>query len=193
MAAGGDAAQAESLFRQSLAIRESQFGRRHTSIVSSHQLLARLFVRTGDEARAESAYREAVALARELGAHDRMAVVQPLLDLAVLLQHQERIEQAESALTEAHETAASLLSPWHYVRMTTAHRLGGFLIVRQRFKEAEIYVRQTYDALREHVGVDHPSTNALKSQLVKIYEALGRSDALAALATAPTESAGDAN
>lgn len=183
--------EAEKHLREALAIRDSQFGRRHSSIVSSHQLLARLFMRTGDEARAESAYREAVALARELKSHHRMAVVQPLLDLSLLLQHQDRIEQAESALIEAHETAASVLSPWHYVRMTTAHRLGGFLIARKRFEEAEIYVRQTYDALREHVGADHPSTNALRSQLVKIYEALGRNDAIAALADEPTESAGD--
>lgn len=101
-----DSAEAEAMFREALAIRESVLGGTHLAIVNSIMGLANILGERGQLAEAENLYRRAIVIREDrLGPHHRETVA-ALKSLGSVLRRQQKFDEAEQVLMRAAQIAA---------------------------------------------------------------------------------------
>jgi DNA-binding winged helix-turn-helix (wHTH) protein/tetratricopeptide (TPR) repeat protein len=165
-------AEAESLHRRALAIREKALGPEHPDVAQSLNNLAWLHQHTGRHTEAEGLHRRAIVIAENTLGPEHPDVAQSVSNLAWLLQHTGR--HAEAELLHRRSIREKALGPEH---PDVAQSLNNLAWLRQhtgRHAESEPLHRRALAIREKALGPEHPDVAQSLSNLAGLYRATGR-------------------
>jgi serine/threonine-protein kinase len=168
-------AEAESLYQDALTIRQRLLDPDHPDVALAQQNLATLWSARGDYAAAERLLREVVAKRRRLhpdGRHTDVALA--LHALAVTLEQEWRLPEAESLYVEEVAIDGALLGPGHQESVAAVNNLG---IVRYRMHDlpgAERAMRAAVTGFEAALGTEHLSSILALNNLGAVLSEAGR-------------------
>jgi tetratricopeptide (TPR) repeat protein/predicted Ser/Thr protein kinase len=139
LVARGQLAEAETLHRQSLAIRRRVYGPEHTLVALSLYNLGSLQRRQGRTAEAIATHREALALRRKAFPPGHSNIAMSLNALAQALRDEGQLREAETLLRQA---IVDLRRAGHWSQSTCALNLARLLVATGRAGEAEPLLRE---------------------------------------------------
>lgn len=151
----GDLEGADSLYRQSLAIRRVLFGDEHPAVLRVINNLGGLYLRAGDYAAAERSFREVIA-ARRRRPGEVLDLAVPLNNLGAALSRQGKHREGIVALREAMQMYAAQVGDDHpslafmLTTLGTAYRAVGDGAAAERS-----YLR-ALELRRKHLSPGHP-------------------------------------
>src|SRR5262245_8865573 len=147
--------RAESLYRESLEIRESVFGPSHADVAWSLNGIGGVAYDRGDFGKAEEAYRRALAIQRAMLGDDAPDVALTLSHLASALGRVGRDGEAEPMMVEAVRIQERAFGPVHAEVASALHHLAS-LYGRQRLldRAAELLER-THEIRQQLFGPTH--------------------------------------
>jgi CHAT domain-containing protein/Tfp pilus assembly protein PilF len=172
----GRFAEAETLYKRALAIREKALAPDHPDVATGLNNLAALYVDQGRYAEAEPLYKRALAIWEKALGPDHPDVATGLNNLAVLYGHQGRYSAAEPFSRRALAIWEKALGPDHPDVATGLNNVAVLYGHQGRYDEAEpLYIRAL--AIREKVlGPDHPDVANSLNSLAGLYGRQGRYD-----------------
>jgi len=171
----GDYEQAEALFREALALRETALGRDSLEVAESLNNLAGAVRLQGRLGEAEEATREALAIRRARLSADHPLVTQSVSNLAVLHVAQGQLEQAEPLLRESIATNREVLGPNHPDLASDLSNLASTLQHLGRLAEAEDPWLECLD-IRRRTLPGTPLLALTERQYGRLLVELGRLD-----------------
>jgi non-specific serine/threonine protein kinase/serine/threonine-protein kinase len=171
-----DIGEAERLYREILDGYRRAFGVDHARTLQAMNQLAWVIKDRGSEklAEAEGLAREATSLGHSSLGEDHRLTIMIADTLAAVLQMRGENQEAADMFDEVFMSARRTLgeerwfttgSPPHYARALAA--LG-------RHTEAETFLLEVYEGLRDLRGADHDSTQAAVTALIELYESWGK-------------------
>ncbi len=152
----GRAVEAEPLYREALAIRESALGDTSETVAATRNDLAAFLWEQGRYAEAEPLYRKAIATYRQLYGEQHTDLATMIGNLGLLLTSVGQLRAAESALLEALEMHRSLRGENHETFALTLTNLAYCLECGDRIGEATEHCRTALGIMRNSLGEDHP-------------------------------------
>jgi tetratricopeptide (TPR) repeat protein len=166
--------EAESAYRQALALRQKHLGPQHPDIALSLNNLAVLYEAMGRYEAAELLYQQALEIWQtELG--DRNPeTANSLNNLAVLYQSMGRYGEAELLYQQALEIRQTERGDRHPETATSLDNLAALYQAIGRYGEAEPLQKQALEIRQAELGDHHPSTAASLNNLAGLYHATGR-------------------
>jgi tetratricopeptide (TPR) repeat protein len=173
----GHLAEAQSLFKTALVIREKALGPDHPDIATSLNNLASLFHAQGDLAGVRQLYERALAIREKALGPDHPDTATTLNNLAVLLQAQGDLAGARPLYERALAIREKVLGPDHpdtagsLNKLAIALRVGGQLDAAQPLFERALAIRE------KALGPDHPDTAGSLNNLAIVLRARGQLDA----------------
>ena len=150
--------EAEPLYRQALAIRETVLGPEHCDVAGGLNNLAMLLRATGRYAQAEPVYRRALAIYEAALGAQHPDVAASLNNLAVLLRATGRYAEAEPLYRRALAISETALRPEHPQTAAILDNLAGLLDATGRYAEAEPLHRRALAIFQATLGPEHPDT-----------------------------------
>jgi CHAT domain-containing protein len=182
--AQGRYADAEPLYKRSLAIREKALGPDHLDVAASLNNLALIYEAQGRYAEAESLLKQSLAIKEKTFGPEHPYVAIALHNLASIYQAQGRYADAESLYERSLAIAEKLIAeqaigPDHPAIATLLNSMAMLYAKQGRFADAEPLLKRSL-AMREKVfGHDHPAIAVSLNSLAALYRAQGRyADAL---------------
>jgi len=169
-----DFAEAESLYRRSLAIDEGSFGIDHQNVAADLHNLAFVFHTTGRYAEAEPLYRRALAIDEKALGPDHPAVANSLNNLAFLFQTTGRYADAEHLFRRALAINETALGPNHLDVATSLNNLGEMLRATGRYGDAEPLHRRALAINEQALGPDHPAVATSSNSLALLLKTTSR-------------------
>jgi serine/threonine protein kinase len=180
----GDLATAETIHRQSLAIERRHYGERHL-VIADHLLnLAQVLRAKRDFDEAEALNRESLAMVRAIGGDRHPLVAVAIGHLAGTLHASGDCRQAEPLYREALARIQRDLSTEHRRIPQWQRLIGDCLTTFGQYAEAEAILLESYGTFRAARGEDDQFTRGARENLIKLYQAWGKSDKAAALQAA---------
>jgi tetratricopeptide (TPR) repeat protein len=152
----GRTVEAEPLYREALAIRESALGDTAETVAATRNDLAAFLWQQGRYAEAEPLYRQAIATYRQLYGEQHTDLATMIGNLALLLTSVGQLRAAESAFLEALEMHRSLRGENHEVFALSLANLAYCLECGDRLDEATEHCRTALGIMRNSLGEDHP-------------------------------------
>jgi CHAT domain-containing protein/Tfp pilus assembly protein PilF len=170
----GRDAEAEPLYRCSLAIMEKAFGPDSAEVGTGLSNLAALYQRQDRYADAEPLFKRSLVLREKALGREHPDVAQSLNNLATHYEKQDRHADSEPLFRRALAIYEKAAGPVHPAVATVLNNLGQVAKVQSRNAEAEPLIRRSL-AIREKVlGPDHPDVARSLNNLADLYERQGR-------------------
>ena len=154
--AQGRYAEAEPLYKRSLAIREKALGPDHPDVGDSLNNLAELYRAQGRYAEAEPLYKRSLAIAEKALGPDHPDVGAALNNLAALYEAQGRYAEAEPLYQRSLAICEKALGPDHPDVGTALNNLAVLYQAQGRYAEAEPLYQAQPRHLREGAGARPP-------------------------------------
>ena len=168
--------EAESLFRQALAIYHEQSREHHPDAAISLSNLAELYRTQGRYREAEHYFLQALAILREQLGEDHPLVATNLNNLAELYRAQGRYREAEPRFLQALEIYQAALGEQHPDVAASLNNLGGLYQSQGRYSEAEASFLKALDIYRVELDEHHPLVATGLNNLALLYQAQGHYD-----------------
>lgn len=166
--------EAETLYKEALAMRRRLFGDEHPDIAHSFNNLALLYDNQGRYGEAEPLLQEALAMRKRLFGDEHRDVAQSLSNLAVLYDNQGRYGEAESLDQEALAMRKRLFGDEHPDVAQSLNNLAMLYYNQGRYGEAEPLLREALAMRKRLLGDEHPALANSLSNLALLYDDQGR-------------------
>jgi tetratricopeptide (TPR) repeat protein len=134
--------QAQSLYRQALAVREQVFGQEHPDVAESLNSLALLSRFQGDYEQAERLHQQVLAIREKTLGPNHPTTAQSLNNLGVLYRTQGKYEQAEPLLQRAFILNEQALGSEHPYTLLYLINLAKLYIEQRKYEQAEPLAQQ---------------------------------------------------
>jgi len=138
----GRLAEAETNFREALALRRKQFGDVHREVVDTLAALGLVLHQEKKLAEAEQVNREALATERKLSGDEHLLVASAMRQLAGVLNQPGRWAEAETLIREAWVRQRKLLGDAHLETAASLNLLWDLLDAQGKVMELEILLRE---------------------------------------------------
>jgi Tfp pilus assembly protein PilF len=172
-----DLAQAEALFRRSLAIREHVLGAEHQGVLQSINNLAALHYARGELEQAEPYFRRALAISETQLGPDHADVAGALNNLARLSFRRNDTAAAAPLLARLLELKERLLGPTHPEVAGILLSLVKVRTAAHEYVEAEALCRRALAIRESHArGDSDPAVATALEALAEIFGAQGKQD-----------------
>ena len=159
----GDLAEADTHFRQALALYPADHAWRETTVFN----LGELAERRGDDAQAAARYRESLVALRARYGNDHDRVGMRLGKLGGVLYRQGRLDEAERTLREALAIYRRRLPPGHERLANLLLPLGRVLVGQHRDAEARPLLQEAWQVRRDAFGDADPRTTEAAQALAR--------------------------
>lgn len=167
-------AEAEPLFRRSLAIREIALGESHPEVGSSLNYLGMLYRAQGRYAEAEPLYRRSLAIREMALGESHLDVGVSLNNLGLLYRVQGRDAEAEPLIERALAIVEKALGAEHPNVAAVLSNLGELYRQQGRLADAEPLFQRSLAIRETAFGPDHPDVAIPLNNLAGLYRAQGR-------------------
>jgi len=151
-------AQAESLFRHALDIRQRLTGKDSLATAQSMYDLAMAVRSRGNPAAAQSLDRAALGIRSSRLGNDHPETLRSMSGVSADLERQGLYAEARKLEESVYQAERRILGPEHGDTVAAMENLGGLLYTEGRLGEAEIYARKVLRIHRITLGSDHPDT-----------------------------------
>ena len=175
-------AEAEPLYRRSLAIWEKALGPDHPNVAGSLNNLALLYQAQGRFAEAEPLYRRSLAIREKALGPDHLDVAASLNNLALLFRDQGRYAEVEPLFRRALAIGEKALGPDHPNVAGSLNNLASLHLAQGRYAEAEPLYRRALVIREKALGPNHPDVAQALNNLAFLYRAQGNMDEALTLA-----------
>ncbi len=166
--------QAESLYRQALAIREQVLGQEHPDVAESLNGLGELYDHQGKYAQAESVYQQALALRERALGSQHPYVAESLNNLGELYYHQGKYAQAESVYQQALAIREQVLGPQHLDVAESLNDLGVLYFYQSKYTQAEPLYQRALAIREQELEPQHPDIATSLNNLGGLYYHQGK-------------------
>jgi tetratricopeptide (TPR) repeat protein len=167
-------AEAESLHRRALAIRERTLGTEHPDVAQSLNGLAILNRSQGKYSDAELLYNRALEIRKKALGVEHTKVAESQHGLAFVYWNQGRYTEAESLYKRALETREKVLGPGHSSVASSLNNLAVLYWDQGRYAEAESINIRALQIKKQTLGPDHPEVGQSLNNLAILYWNQGR-------------------
>lgn len=167
-------ADAETLYRQALEIREQVLGPEHLDVAISLRNLTTLYWDQGKFVQAEPLFLRSLSIREQVLGPHHPDVAASLNDLAMLYKAQDRYNQAEPLFLRALAIRNSALDPEHLDIATTLNNLAMLYFNQERFVEAEPLFLRGFSISQRVLGPEHPQVASCLNYLAGLYHVLAR-------------------
>ncbi|MGH7176599.1 MAG: tetratricopeptide repeat protein, partial [Tepidisphaeraceae bacterium] len=168
-------AEAEPLYRESLAIREKLLGKDHPSYLSSLNNLSRVVRVQGKLSEAESMLRDVLRESRRVLKDDHPSTTLAMNELAALLAEDlKQYSEAASLHREALERRRRTMAEDDIDTLQSTQNLGRLLTLVGKYAEAEPLLRRAIEGRQKVLGENHRHTLSSMNSLSLVYEAQGQ-------------------
>jgi CHAT domain-containing protein/Tfp pilus assembly protein PilF len=175
----GRYADAEPLFKRSLAIQEKAFGPDHRDVATVLNNLAALYDNQGRYAEAEPLYKRSLAIREKALGPDHPDVANALINLAWLYDHQGRSADAEPLYKRSLAIYKKALGPDHPDVAQALNNLAVLYYHQGRSADAEPLYKRALAIREKALWPDHPDIATALNNLAVLYSDQGRyADAL---------------
>ncbi|HLL27491.1 MAG TPA: CHAT domain-containing tetratricopeptide repeat protein [Xanthobacteraceae bacterium] len=169
----GRYAEAEPLYKRSLAIREKALGPDHPDVAASLNNLALLYDQQGRHVDAEPLYKRALAIWEKTLGPDHPDVATSLNNLALLYDAQGRYADAEPLYRRSLAIREKILAPDDPDITYLLNNLALLYKKQGRYADAEPLYKKTL-AIFETLGSEHPSVAVALNNLAALYDSEDR-------------------
>jgi len=170
----GQYAQAEPLYRRSLAIWEKSLGPDDLAAAAILNKLAMLYHDQGQYAQAEPLYRRSLAIREKSLGPDHPDVATSMNNLAELYRAQGQYAQAEPLYRHSLAIQEKSLGRDHPGVATSLNNLAMLYRAQGQFDQAEPLYRRSLVIWEKALGQDHPTVATSLNNLAGLYEAQGQ-------------------
>ena len=165
--------RAETLYRESLAIRERVLGPSHPDVASSLRGIGGVYYRRGEFAKAEELYRRALAIDREQYGPDHPGVADSLSFLASTLGQQGRDKEAGPLIVEAVRIEEKAFGPMHPLVADQLSNLASLYGRQGQLREAAEILERSLGILQHNFGATHQKVALVHRNLGLTYSLAG--------------------
>jgi tetratricopeptide (TPR) repeat protein len=165
-------AEAETLYKRALEIREKVFGPDHEAVAGSLNSLGWLYQLQGRYADAEPLYKGALEIREKVFGPDHADVAGSLMPLAVLYKRQGRYAEAERLDFRALAILEKTLGRDHPRVAALLNNLGNLYSIQNRYADSEHYIKHALEL--KAFGPDHSAVASSLSSLGLLYQHQGR-------------------
>ena len=169
----GRYAEAESLFKRSLAITEKALGPIHPDVGLLFDNLGKLLMAQGRDTEAESLYKRSLAIRERALGPDDAAVGRSLNNLAHLYRAQGRNAEAERLYERALAISKKVLGDEHLGVAVQLSNIGELHTQQGRYADAERQLKRALSIQEKALG-PHPDVAASLNALAELYRKWGR-------------------
>jgi len=170
----GRYSEAESLYRQALALKRKLLGQEHPDVATSLNNLAGLYESQGRYSEAEPLHSQALALRRKLLGEEHLDVASSLNNLGLFYNSQGKYSEAEPLYSQALTLTRRLLGEEHPDVATILNNLALLYNSQGRYSEAEPLYIQALALKRKLLGQEHPDVAISLNNLAGLYNSQGR-------------------
>ncbi|SEK62501.1 tetratricopeptide repeat protein [Pacificibacter marinus] len=156
--AQGQLGEAETLFREAIAIAEKTLGVEHPAYAARLNNLAGVLKEQRQFGEAETLYRKALAIDAKTIGVDHPDYATHLNNLARVLEVQGQFGEAETLYREALAIEEKTIGLAHPDYARSLNNLGGVLFAQGLYEDAETLSRQAIKIAEAALGAEHPST-----------------------------------
>jgi tetratricopeptide (TPR) repeat protein len=167
-------AEAEPLYRRSLAISEKALGPDHPHVATGLNNLAGLYRNQSKYVEAEPLYRRSLAIREKALGPDHPDVATGLNNLAGLYGNQGKFAGAEPLYERALAIWEKALGPEHPDVATGLNNLAGLYGNQGKYVEAEPLYRGSLAIREKALGPEHPEVATSLNNLAGLYDSQGR-------------------
>ncbi len=167
-------ADAESLFRSALAIRQAALGDKHPDVAASLNNLAELLRAQGRYTDAEPFNRRALEIYEAALGSEHPHVAGSMYSVAELLRAQGKYAEAERLSRGALAIWETALGSWHPNVATALNSLASVLHEQGKYEVAELLYRRSLDIYETTLGPQHPHVAIALNNLGEQARAQGR-------------------
>ena len=170
----GRYAEAEPLYKRSLAIREKALGPDHPDVAASLNNLALLYDQQGRHVDAEPLYKKALAIWEKALGSDHLDVATALNNLALLYDAQGRYAEAEPLYRRSLAIREKILAPDDPDITYPLNNLALLYKKQGRYADAEPLYKKALAIFEKTLGSEHPDVAAALNNLATLYDSEGR-------------------
>ncbi len=170
----GAYAEAEPLFRRSLAIKEKVLGEDHDEVAGALNNLGILYWRQGRYTEAEPLYQRSLLIKEKALGEDHPDVAQNLNNLGLLYKDQGRYAEAEPLYQRSLLIKEKAFGEDHPSVATTLNNLGTLFYDQGRYAEVEPLYQRSLAIREKALGEDHPEVAQTLNNLGLLYVKQGR-------------------
>ena len=170
----GRYAEAEPLYKRSLAIREKALGPDHPDVAASLNNLALLYDQQGRHVDAEPLYKKALAIWEKALGPDHPDVATALNNLALLYDAQGRYADAEPLYRRSLVIREKILAPDDPDITYPLNNLALLYKKQGRYAEAEPLYKKALVIFEKALGPEHPDVATALNNLAVLYDSEGR-------------------
>jgi tetratricopeptide (TPR) repeat protein len=167
-------AEAEPLYRRTLAIAENSLGLDHPTVAIRLNNLAQLLQATNRLTEAEPLMRRALTIDEKSFGPDHPDVATDLNNLAQLLQRTNRRTEAEPLMHRALTIDEKSFGPDHPDVATDLSNLAASLYSTNRLVEAEPLMRRVISIFEKNFGPEHPNVGTALNNLAQLLQDTNR-------------------
>jgi CHAT domain-containing protein/tetratricopeptide (TPR) repeat protein len=170
----GRYAEAEPLYKRSLAIREKALGPDHPDVAASLNNLALLYDQQGRQVDAEPLYKQALVIWEKALGPDHPDVATALNNLALLYDAQGRYADAEPLYRRSLVIREKILAPDDPNITYPLNNLALLYKKQGRYAEAEPLYKKALVVFEKALGPEHPDVATALNNLAVLYDSEGR-------------------
>src|SRR3984893_14599216 len=170
----GRYAEADPLYKRSLAIREKALGPDHPDVAASLNNLALLYDQQGRHVDAEPLYKKALAIWEKALGPDHPDVATALNNLALLYDAQGRYADAEPLYRRSLAIREKILAPDDPDVTYPLNNLALLYKKQGRYADAEPLYNRSLAIREKALGPDHPDVATSLNNLANLYNSQGR-------------------
>jgi len=169
----GDFGKAESLYRESLAIREKALGPRHPDVAQSLNNLGLIYYTLGAYGKAVPLYKRSLEILEEAYGPNSPEVVENLTALGVLYRELGDLSKAEVFSKRSLEIKERVLGPEHPQVAVSLNNLAVVTYMLGDYKEAERLYKRSLKIVERAYGSEDPEVAACLGNLAMLYSSAG--------------------
>ena len=172
----GQYKEAESLYKQAVAIFEKALGPDHPEVAQILNNLAELYRNQGKLTDAEPLYKKALDIFEKALGPDHPQVATSLNNLALLYKQQGKLAEAEPLYKQALDISEKALDPNH---PNIANRLNNLAMLyhqQGKLADAEPLYKQAIDIFKKALGLQHPTLAVCLENYAGLLRAMHRDD-----------------
>jgi CHAT domain-containing protein/Tfp pilus assembly protein PilF len=170
----GRYADAEPLFKRSLAIYEKALGPEHGHVAGALNALAELYYAQGRYADAEPLFKRSLAILEKTLGPEHTDVATILNNLAITYTSKSRYADAEPLFKRVLAIRERAHGPEHRRVATTLFSLAGLYRAQGRYADAELLGKRSLAILEKTLGPEHTDVAAQLNGLATIYNSQSR-------------------